>query len=731
MTREALHVGRRALGREHFAFYRGVLEGLSPDLLWDRFLGLEGDYSEPLAQGTLHWIRQELLTLARERRPQLLGLLRRDPRRMKTARLPSLDEFAETLGETDFYSQAELAALWREQVGPRDVRAAERRHKLQERLRAAIQELEAGYTKAPALAHHLAQWLVPALAQRLGAAGLATLGDLVERRRTRGERWWAGIERVGEVGGTRLTGWLDAHFPAPPSSPEVPVPPSAAELYGVAAVAALRASVMPPPAPGSARSADPDRPASTDGTATAASVEPVIMEPSAEDRPAPSPASSSPALRPFSSVAPEVDAAVAATPHVLIAAANDEAAIKTWLGAKATNANTRRTYEREAQRLFLWCHQERGKGFKDLMVEDCTAYRLWVSQLGRLTPDAWDAVGWRVPQSAWIGPRGPARESPDWRAFEGPLLHGSQAHAVKIAAALFEFLRQGGYLANPSPWGMIGKPALPAVAGEDADTEALEDQFVARSFSREQLAFVLDQARERGPGDRSGDAPAEAPPGPLQRASARLARRLELVLWLGVGCGLRAAEMCSLDLASLRIDDQRGWRLRVVGKGSKTRTLPLPTPAVDALVRYAAACDIDEARLRILAAARRREPLLRVHSNRARVNGKTGPQEPVRLGYRGLYAALTKFMKGCGALLAISDPEAARRLDEGSTHWLRHTFATLMLESGEKLNVVQAMLDHADLATTGRYVRAKQRTMQDAVERFAKATAAFERGEGG
>jgi len=77
-----------------------------------------------------------------------------------------------------------------------------------------------------------------------------------------------------------------------------------------------------------------------------------------------------------------------------------------------------------------------------------------MSQLGRLTPPPrglgmlW-AGGCR--SRAWIGCAGP--------------------YAAKIAAALFEFLRDSGDLANPM---------------------ALEDQFVAGSFTKKLLAFVLD-----------------------------------------------------------------------------------------------------------------------------------------------------------------------------------------------------------------------------------------------
>ena len=405
MTRESLHVGRRVLGREHFAFFRGVLEGLTPELLWDRYLELEGPYDPAQAEATLQWIRQELITLAREHRPDLVALLRRDPRRMKRSALPSIDELAETLPDPDFYSQAELQALWHEQYGHRDSRSAERRHKLQERLRSAMQTLAEGYTKAPELTHPVAQWLVPALAQRLRAAGVESLADLVALRRSGGARWWTRVDRLGEVGATRLGRWLDQTFA---DQLEVPALPSPAEIHGIVPM---------------------------ERWANAGLSKELASAPAAE------PPASSPVLAGrLQSSAPAVD-------QRWLDAKNDEAAIQLWLGARATNANTHRGYRREAERLVLWCARERGRSLSQMTVEDCVAYRAWLAQLGAVDEATWRASGWQIPQTAWIGPRHIGRDDPGWRPFEGALKPASRAQAIVIVGALFRFLVKGGYIA--------------------------------------------------------------------------------------------------------------------------------------------------------------------------------------------------------------------------------------------------------------------------------------------
>jgi site-specific recombinase XerD len=679
-----MHMGRRVLGREHFAFFRGMLEGLTPELLWDRYLELEGPYEPAQAEATLQWIRQELITLAREHRPDLVALLRRDPRRMKRIALPSIDELAETLPDPDFYSQAELQALWHEQYGHRDSRSAERRQKLQERLRSAMQALAEGYTKAPELTHPVAQWLVPTLAQRLRAAGVESLADLVALRRDGGARWWTRVDRLGEVGATRLGRWLDETFGADAAAR--PALPSPAEIHGIVPMERWTGAGMPAP---------PESVPLASAPAISGTLQPSKLP---------------------------VD-------QRWLDAKNDEAAIKLWLGARATNANTLRGYRREAERLVLWCARERGRSLAQMTVEDCVAYRSWLAQLGTVDEATWRASGWKIPQAAWIGPRHIARDDPGWRPFEGALKPASRAQAIVIVGALFRFLVKGGYIPR-SPWDMLGKAVQDAPGGIDADDSddgpGGDDDLDEKSLTAQEWRHLLEQARS---------------------APGVLARRNELTLWLGFGCGMRASEMCSLTLGRLRINDERGWSVKVRGKGSKLRTIPFARPAVRALIGYAAACGLEEAELRRLIVERSALPLLRNHSNRMRsaaqpsatvsvANLRTGIQDPAalppsdpvgglgaeevsRVGYTGLRAALSGFFKRCADELAESDAGGARRLRQATTHWLRHTFATLMLESGALLPEVQKLLGHADIGTTGKYTRAHRRKMHEAVEKFS------------
>ncbi|CAN5560710.1 tyrosine recombinase XerC [soil metagenome] len=141
--------------------------------------------------------------------------------------------------------------------------------------------------------------------------------------------------------------------------------------------------------------------------------------------------------------------------------------------------------------------------------------------------------------------------------------------------------------------------------------------------------------------------------------------RDEAVLTLLYGCGLRISEGLSLK----RSDAPLGDSLRITGKGSKTRIVPvLPAvrEAVDAylaIVPFALSPD---------------EPLFR-----AKRGGALSPRH---------VQATVQLLRGRLGLPASATP-----------HALRHSFATHLLGAGADLRSIQELLGHASLSTTQRY----------------------------
>jgi len=141
--------------------------------------------------------------------------------------------------------------------------------------------------------------------------------------------------------------------------------------------------------------------------------------------------------------------------------------------------------------------------------------------------------------------------------------------------------------------------------------------------------------------------------------------RDQAVLTLLYGCGLRISEALSLKRSDAPVPDS----LRITGKGSKTRLVPvLPAvrEAIDAYVAEAPfALGPDEALFR----AKRGGPLSPRHVQ-----------------------ATVQLLRGRLGLPASATP-----------HALRHSFATHLLGAGADLRSIQELLGHASLSTTQRY----------------------------
>lgn len=377
-----------------------------------------------------------------------------------------------------------------------------------------------------------------------------------------------------------------------------------------------------------------------------------------------------------------------------LGARDDKHAIELWLAAKATNPNTLRAYRKNVERLLLWCYLERRVTFPDMTVADCIHYRTWLHDLGRKTPQEWAAAGWRLPAEQWIGPRAAKRHSEVWRPFEGPLSSDSVVQDLLTVRSLFEFLLRG-HILSLNPWDFMGKRLVAR-----AKLKTATEQFTARSFSMEQWHLVIEGLDPDGP---------------------ELERRLLLILWLGFACGLRAAEMLSLTLGSL-VPGRENWRLRVLGKGDKVRSVPLPSPARQVLLAYLDSVGVPYDQVVAAAlgpedSAAAQQPILRGRRGRRREDGTTLSSEP--LHYTRLYIVLKGHLRAQADALAKRNPVAAAKFREASTHWLRHTCATLALKNGVALTGVQRLLGHSALTTTSTYVTELDEVLQAQMESFA------------
>ncbi len=162
-------------------------------------------------------------------------------------------------------------------------------------------------------------------------------------------------------------------------------------------------------------------------------------------------------------------------------------------------------------------------------------------------------------------------------------------------------------------------------------------------------------------------------------ASTPLELRDRAMLELAYSCGLRCEEIVNLDLDAI---DFEAEQLRVLGKGSKERILPVGEPAQRALERY-----LQRGR-RALAAEPRESALFLSKSGRRLSNSDVTR----RLGLWTRQAALAAGV---------------------SPHSLRHSFATHLLEGGADLRTIQELLGHASISTTQVYTRVDAARLRD------------------
>ena len=204
----------RQIGGPQMAFVRSWAEGLDLVDAWNRYLYVDGTGDARRARGELHRLLEQLRQLARiHGKPEIAALLRRDPQAMPEtgAKVPPLEEFA-AQQPADFYSEAELIALYQAAYGQADSRStARRRQRLRERLVTAVQWLEQVGARAPQPADPVRAWLDERIAQRLAVTGIRTLGELCFWIRTKGFKWHRGIPRIGPEGAARIVRWLGEH----------------------------------------------------------------------------------------------------------------------------------------------------------------------------------------------------------------------------------------------------------------------------------------------------------------------------------------------------------------------------------------------------------------------------------------------------------------------------------------------------------------------------------------
>lgn len=146
-------------------------------------------------------------------------------------------------------------------------------------------------------------------------------------------------------------------------------------------------------------------------------------------------------------------------------------------------------------------------------------------------------------------------------------------------------------------------------------------------------------------------------------------QRNKTIIEVLFSCGLRVSELVNLKLSDIFEEEKF---IRVLGKGSKERLVPISETAIKQLNYW--------------------------YMDRNQMKIKQGEEDYVFLNRRG--AHLTRTMILIMIKNAAKDAGIKKTI---SPHTLRHSFATALLKGGADLRVIQALLGHEDLGTTEIY----------------------------
>ena len=150
-------------------------------------------------------------------------------------------------------------------------------------------------------------------------------------------------------------------------------------------------------------------------------------------------------------------------------------------------------------------------------------------------------------------------------------------------------------------------------------------------------------------------------------------------------CGLRVSELINLRFSDIYFEE--GF-VRVFGKGSKERLVPIGAPAIKQIKFY-------------------------LQHDRNRIKAKKDDEDIVFLNNRG--AKLTREM----IFIIVREQTAIAGVDKKvSPHTFRHSFATHLIQNGADVRIVQEMLGHESIMTTEIYTHIDRNMLRNVIEKY-------------
>jgi site-specific recombinase XerD len=238
--------------------------------------------------------------------------------------------------------------------------------------------------------------------------------------------------------------------------------------------------------------------------------------------------------------------------HCQIKAVNDYQAIYAWLNEYKESPETYRSYQREAERLLLWCLIQQKKALSSLQREDIDDYKQFL-----MNPE---------PTAFWCWQSGcqVKRGTPGWKPFKTGVSATSLKTAINIINSLFRYLVDAEYLRR-NPMQLMRKRVRES---ETMEAKSLKRQEKILSPRQWQL---LIETLEAMPESNYNE--------------QREKHRIKLIIAMLYYMGLRISDLVNAKWADFKTIHDNWW-FEVVGKGGKHALLPVSTRLLEQIKSY-------------------------------------------------------------------------------------------------------------------------------------------------
>lgn len=646
-----------------FYFLRAILENIDHKDAAERYLAQKGPMDRRTAvayERRLRRTMQRAIKLHRDSEEAQTHLEHLDAPILQVSLGPTLEEFAQRFDE-DMYSEAELIELYQDEYGAQPGTAAPASGVTLKSKLHALAWLRDRLAVNPGADDPAELWIERGIAEQVRSFGVLTLGNLVDWINLTGRRWYEKVPRVGRNRSKRVLVFLlqNEESLGKSLSPRIRFPLD--ERYLVQ-----------------------DRPQAAQqqiGTTVSAAQSPgaiVTVQTQVYG------------IVPMESLDWPMDLLGAdgvfrsLNPNTY-SANNDREAVQAWFRTlKEKSPATQESYQRAIERLVLWAVVERRQALSSLNTDDVVRFRDFL----------------RAPPPHWCSKFPVMRYSADWRPLRGALGDAAVQQTMSAVATMYADWMECGYL---------GANAVGSVRSAKRKELRMD---VMRSFAEEDLVVI------RSTLEKVKDGPSK--------------RRLRAIILLYQTSGLRRGEGGNLTwgmLEPVRLENRISshWAVTFTGKGNKERKVPIQSVVVEALEHHYEdrLALVEAGKLPYAKMEKKDTPLLSVLDDRltkteagagdeahdaARTGNATGALADGRI-----YGILKAFFKQVSLQPGLVQGQAD--FLKASTHWLRHTFAHQALAgSNRDLPAVQQILGHADIGTTGIYVKADMAARVAAVE---------------